>query len=36
MGGFTFAPIKDNIRELYLWYQTHVQKIDVEALRFDG
>jgi GDP-L-fucose synthase len=36
IGGFAFTPIDDSIRELYAWYQAHVNEIDPEALRFDG
>ena len=36
ISGFNFRPIRDEIRELYTWYQENRAKIDPAALRFDG
>jgi UDP-glucose 4-epimerase len=36
IGSFAFTPIDDAIRDLYTWYEEHIDEIDREALRFDG
>ncbi len=36
MGGFSFRPIEDSIRDLYQWYESHQEEIDPALLRFDG
>jgi UDP-glucose 4-epimerase len=36
MGGYDFLPIKEQIRELYAWYEAHQSDVDANALRFDG
>ncbi len=36
IGGYTFRPIRDEIEELYRWYESHLEDIDPAALRFDA
>lgn len=36
IGGYQFQPIKEQIAELYAWYEAHRAGIDAAQLRFDG
>lgn len=36
IGGYQFQPIREQIKELYAWYETHRTDIDGARLRFDG
>ncbi len=36
IGGYQFAPIEEQIQELYGWYAAHREEINPDALRFDG
>ncbi|MBV8864799.1 MAG: NAD(P)-dependent oxidoreductase [Acidobacteriaceae bacterium] len=35
-GAYQFRPIKEQIQELYAWYENHRAEIDPSQLRFDG
>lgn len=34
MGNFTFTPIEDAIRDLYIWYHNHEEDIDIYSLLY--
>ena len=34
LGSFTFTPMEDAIRDLYIWYQNHEEDIDMYSLLY--
>jgi len=34
MGSFAFTPLKDSIRDLYIWYHNHEEDIDIYSLLY--